>query len=259
MGRLKPGITLQKAGTGLNVTAPAIFDAAAPQDQKPEERRNFLRNQFTVQPAVTGLSRLREQYTRGLTILLSMVGVVLLIACANLANLLLARADARRREVAVRLALGAGRARLVRQFLTESLVLAALGALLGVALAQWGSRALIGFLDLFLDFSLDLRVLGFTTALAIVTSLLFGLAPALQATRLRPNDALKEGAHGLTGRRRQWSLGRLLVAAQVALSLLLVVGQVTTDFGAESGVPGPAPAPQPVAVPRPAPVYLTGK
>jgi putative ABC transport system permease protein len=223
-GRLKPGITSQKAGTGLNVLAPAVFEAAAPPDQKPQERRNFLRNQFTIHPAVTGISSLRGRYAQGLMILLAMVGVVLLIACANLANLLLARADARRREVAVRLALGAGRARLLRQFLTESLLLAAFGALLGVALAQWGNRALIGFLNLFLDLSPDLRVLGFTTALAIVTSLLFGLAPALLATRIGPNDALKEGARGLTGRRRRWSLGRLLVAAQVALSLLLVVG-----------------------------------
>jgi putative ABC transport system permease protein len=224
MGRLKPGITLQKARTGLNVLAPTIFEAALSQDLKPEQQRSFLRNQFTVHPGATGFSSLRERYTRGLVILLSMVGVVLLIACANLANLLLARADVRRREVAVRLALGAGRARLVRQFLTESLLLAALGALSGVALAQWGSRALIGYLDLFLDLSLDLRVLGFTAVLSIVTSLLFGLVPALLATRLAPNDALKGGVRGLTGRRGRWSLGRMLVAAQVALSLLLVVG-----------------------------------
>jgi len=205
MGRLKPGITPQKAGAGLNVIAPAIFQAASSPDLRPEEQRHFLRNQFTVHPGATGFSSLRERYARGLVILLSMVGVVLLIACANLTNLLLARADARRREVAVRLALGAGRARLVRQLLTESLLLGGLGALLGAALAQCGSRALIGYLDMYLDLSPDLRVLGFTAALAIVTSLIVGLVPALQATWLAPNGALKEAARGLTGSRGQWS------------------------------------------------------
>jgi predicted permease len=224
MGRLKPGITPQKATAGLNVLAPAIFAGALPPDLTPEERRSFLRKQFTLRPAETGLSSLREQYSRGLVILLSIVGVVLLIACANLANLLLARADARRREVAVRLALGAGRARLLRQFLTESILLSVFGATLGVVLAQWGSRGLTNFLDLYLDLSPDLRILGFTAVLTIVTSLLFGLAPALQATRWGPNYALKESARGATGPRRRWGLGRLLVAGQIALSLLLVVG-----------------------------------
>jgi predicted permease len=224
IGRLKPGITPQKATAGLNVLAPAIFAGALPSDLKPEERPIMLRSKFTLHPAATGLSSLRERYAHVLVILLSVVGVVLLIACANLANLLLARADARRREVAVRLALGAGRVRLLRQFITESVLLSVFGATLGVVLAQWGSRGLIHFLDLYLDLSPDLRVLGFTAALAVVTSLLFGMAPALQATRCGPNDALKDSVRRVTGRRRRWGLGRLLVAGQIALSLLLVVG-----------------------------------
>ncbi|HLN00195.1 MAG TPA: ABC transporter permease [Bryobacteraceae bacterium] len=225
MGRLKPGSTVRNAATGLNTLAPVIFEAAASPDLSPEERRQFLRSQFNIRAAGTGLSGIREHYARGLVLLLSIVGVVLFIACANLASLLLARADARRREIAVRLALGAGRAILIRQFLIESLLLAILGAALGVGLAQWGGRALVSFLDLSLDLAPDLRVLGFTAGLAIVTSLLFGFAPALEATRSGPNDALKEGSRGLTaGQRRAWSLGRTLVAAQVALSLLLMTG-----------------------------------
>jgi len=160
---------------------------------------------------------------------MGIVGLVLLIACVNIANLLLARAGARQREIAVRLAVGAGRGRLVRQLLTESVVLSLLGGGCGVLLSFWGCPAIVSLISepgqaRFLDLSPDLRVLAFTAGAAILTGILFGLAPALRATRLTTAEALKQGARGLTQRQCRWSLGRTLVVAQVALSLLILVG-----------------------------------
>jgi predicted permease len=174
-----------------------------------------------------GGSALREAFERPLAILMATVGVVLLIACANLASLLLGRADARRQEIAVRLAIGAGRARLVRQLLTESLLLAALGGALGVLIAYWGVEALFGFvpqdtLERALDVKPDPRALGFCLALTVITAFLSGLAPALQATRLDLLSSLKSGSP--SGRAGPSQARRALVVAEVALSLLLLVG-----------------------------------
>ena len=176
-----------------------------------------------------GLSVVRRNYGDSLNILLGVTGLVLLIACANLANLMLARATAREREVAVRLAIGASRRRIVRQMLSESLLIAAIGAAAGVLVAQWFSRTLIGFISsnvnpLFIDLPLDWRVFAFTASVAIAACLLFGLAPAVKATHASLGAAMKVGGRGSTDGRERFTVRRALVVLQVALSLVLVVG-----------------------------------
>ena len=172
---------------------------------------------------------MRRQYEDPLWILLATTGLVLLIACANLANLLLARASVREREIAVRQAIGASRGRLIAQLLSESMLLALLGATLGAAFAAVLSRGFIAFLTtednrMFVGLGIDWRVLGFTAAMAILTCVLFGLAPALRATRVTPASAMRSGGRGMTAGRERFSLRRALVVAQVAMSLVLLAG-----------------------------------
>ena len=228
VGRLKAGVSYPQAAARLRALSPAIFQAAMDENTPRELQKDFLTNRLELRPAA-GLSQLRDEYGRSLLLLMAFVGLVLLIACVNIANLLLARAGARQREIAIRLAVGAGRGRLVRQLLTESVVLSLLGAACGALLARWGGPAVVALISApgqsrFLDLSPDLRVLAFTAGAAILTGILFGLAPALKATRGATSEALKQGARGLTERRGPWPVGRLLVIAQVALSLLLLVG-----------------------------------
>lgn len=228
MGRLKPGSTIQSASAEMNALSAGIFEATVPPGRDAKWSSTYKNFRLAAYPASTGVSALRE-YDRSLYLLLGIAGLVLLIACTNLANLMLARTSARGREMAVRLALGASRSRLLQQLLTESLLLAAVGAVLGVALAQSLSRLLVWSFstdggEANLQMVTDWRVLLFAVGVAALTCVVFGVAPALRATRAEPIAAMKSGGRGTTGGRERFSLQRLLVVTQVAVSLVLLVG-----------------------------------
>jgi predicted permease len=226
MLRRRPGQSMEAAGATLRAQQAEIRAAAMPQWLPPDLKPKFLAEPFALVPGAAGTSALRAQYRRPVMIVFAVVAVVLLIGCANVVNLLLARANARTHEFAIRLALGAGRWRLARQLLIESLVLAVAGAALGVVLAAWGSDLLVAQLSttesrVVLGVPLDRKVLGFTMAVALATTLVFGAAPALRGSRAAPMDAIKDRGRGAIVGRAGLSSG--LVVAQVALSLMLVV------------------------------------
>ncbi|MGC1293268.1 MAG: ABC transporter permease [Candidatus Acidiferrales bacterium] len=230
MGRLKPGMTVEQAGARMKVLSPPLFGAVVPQDWPAKYQDAFRKYTFAILPGATGTSGgLRQQYSQPLEILMFVVGLVLLIACANIASLLLARSAARQKEIAVRLSLGASRGRLIRQVLTESVVLSGAGAILGVLFARWGSALLVRFVStqqnqIFLDLKMDGRILIFTIAITVLCGLLFGILPALRSTRVDAMSAMKEGQARAAGGRSHSSAARWIVAAQVALSLVLLIG-----------------------------------
>jgi len=194
-----------------------------------EERKLFLQRALVLDPFNRGFSDVRRDFAAPLFVLMAMVALVLLVACANIANLLLARGAARQREIAVRLSIGASRARLIRQLLTESVLLSSVGAALGLLVAHWGSALLVRMAagvkagPAPIAAGVDGHVLIFTAALAVCTGILFGLAPAFRMTRVELNAALRADTHSVRTRSRM-SLTKMLVSSQVALSLVLVVG-----------------------------------
>ncbi len=224
VARIKPGVTEEQALAAAKLVFLQSAAAAVKTVFKPGDAP-----QLEFRPASRGLDTLRGQFSRSLWILTVVVGLVLLIACANIATLLLARDAARRKEIGVRLALGAHRLRLIRQLLTESLLLSGTGSALGLLIATWGSSALLLLLSssgqtIPLEPRIDTTVLGFTAGVATLTGLLFGLAPALHSTRADVIPTLKETSSGLTDPRSGLRLGNALVVVQVALSLVLLVG-----------------------------------
>jgi putative ABC transport system permease protein len=232
MARLEPNQTADEVIAALDALRPVIRDATMPPNYNAEYRANYLRNSSdfpqALIPAATGVSSLRNRFEEPLTIIMIVVGAVLLIACANIANLTLARAAARRHELSIRLALGASRGRLACLLLAESLLLAVSGGVAGLALARFGAALLVGQLEsdvsaVTLDMSIDWRVLGFTAAVSLGATLLFGLAPALGVGSVEPNDALKDQSRGVKGERRL-GFRNTLVVAQVGLSFALVAG-----------------------------------
>jgi predicted permease len=228
MGRLKPGVSLEEANAALQVFWPQVLEATTPRTLPSDRRARFLSRATALDPGRAGFSRVRNRFSQPLQVLFSLVALLLLVSCTTLANLLLARSLARRREVAVRLALGATRGRLLRQLITESLVLALAGAAAGLIVAVWAGDGLVRLMSttdqpLALAVTLDWRTLAFTGALAIVTAVLFTVAPALRTTAVDPAPTLKENTAAAIGR-REWRLGRALVVAQVTLSVVLVTG-----------------------------------
>ncbi|MBZ5500215.1 MAG: ABC transporter permease [Acidobacteriia bacterium] len=232
MGRLKPRMNIDQAAARLNVLAPRVFEASVPLQWSVKSQQAFLKYTFVTVPAATGpstFSRFRTQYERPLEILMFLVGLVLLIACANIASLMLARSAARQKEIAVRLSLGASRGRMIRQMLTESVVLSGAGAILGILFARWGSFLLVHMVStaqnrIFLNLSPDGRVLGFTIGVVILTGLLFGAMPAFSATRVSIASATREGQGHDKALRSRFRSTRWVIGVQVALSLVLLVG-----------------------------------
>ena len=228
LGRLKKGVTTRQAQANVNLLANQIWRGFAGPTLSKDQEEDLRHAQIELTSIKHGLPSIRYGAESPLEIMMAVVGLVLIIVCANLANLLLARATTREREIAVRISLGAGRGRLVRQLLTESLVLALAGATLGVVIAGWAGHVLVAMLPhgdepLLMNVSPDARVLGFTLLVSLATALLCGLAPALRATRIALGSSLKQ-AKGAVASASRTRLAKALIVSQVALSLVLLIG-----------------------------------
>jgi predicted permease len=231
-GRLKPGLTMKVAQASLQPFFHGILEMEVKEpafrNASNYTREQFLKNIIQVLPGSQGRSYLRQGLQTPLWVLMALTGGVLLIACANVAGLLVARASSRQKEVAIRLALGAGRWRLIQQMLVESILLSTIGAMFGLLLAVWTDKVLLGFLppetaDLNIATTPDMRILSFLLLVSIVTALIFGLAPALQATRASVAPVLKDQAGAVVGAGSHVRFRKVLVACQVSLSLILLV------------------------------------
>ncbi|MGH9719862.1 MAG: ADOP family duplicated permease [Bryobacteraceae bacterium] len=225
MARLRPEVPHEQANAALQVFWPQVMDAATGPSLPRDRRARFLARRAQLQPGATGFSSVRNRFREPLFVLLGMVGLLLLAACASVANLLLVRASARHREIAVRLALGAGQRRITLQLLTEGLLLAFFAAIAALLIAGWGGSILVALMSterapVALELSPDWRVFLFTLATSLVTAILFSLAPAIRARRIDPGPALKENSRSAS----RWLFGKTLVATQVALAVLVLAG-----------------------------------
>src|SRR5688572_8912152 len=223
LGRLSPGASVEQANAEVQTLVAGFLQANAPPGPEPR-RAELLRPRAAAIAAPGGFNPLRDAVARPLLLLMGIVALVLLLACVNLSGLLLARAEARQREVSIRLAIGAGRGRLVRQFLTETLVLALLGGALGLVIATWFSARLfamfVGDRGIVLSLRPDWRVLAFTGGIALIACVVAGLAPALRAVRVHVNPGLKQ----VRVRGANHVVGKVMVVAQLAISMVLLVG-----------------------------------
>lgn len=229
VARLAPNTTIPQVEANIAAALPAILEHGLSADNFANALKDLKSYRFSLTEGVGELSNLRQSYSKALYVLMTVVGIVLLIGCANVANLLLARAASREREIAVRFALGASRFRVMRQLLTETMLLTTMGAIAGVLFAKWSSSLLVQLLSsgrnpIGLEVPIDARVLLFTTAVATLTGLLFGVAPAWRATRTNPQEAMRANSRGIVSGQSRFSAGKMLVVGQVALSLILVVG-----------------------------------
>ncbi len=231
MARLKPGVTRAQAEASVNVTFQQMLNGAYGASLNKDDHETVVKEHIPVAEGARGFSTARDAFGRPLVLLMIIVGLVLVMACTNISNMLLARSSSRSREIALRVAIGASPWRVVRQLVTESLFLAVLGGIAGLAVAQWGTHLLLRWVSvrytaLVLDTSLDARVLGFAAILCVITGLLFGLVPAFRAlkvelTSILGNSTRVSASHSFG---RFFSVGNLLVAAQFAVSMLVITG-----------------------------------